>query len=326
MKILPTLSLQLPEGLRNNLAGLKTVDARIVIRNDPFHAVIDVRGMRVRAHFPDGVPETDFLRLARSGKNNHSLVFRIVRNDANDLKSALSPLLDRIIQSNPHILKDLAFPPHEINLAILLVPPSKRKKDFLHEKTAAVMNRLLAAGFPRESISELIRFLPGGDIASILFSLTGQSSRKKKFSEDIIEDLESFLSKKENNEYIPDMVSLFIQDIDNIINSALPDGDAFVPLQIAQKNDIMILSITLSLLGHLDVLAMKDNDYIHGMVLCDDNGSADILKKSLPDLSVKLIDIGLKADISIEERKNFLIELNERANIIFRERGINIRV
>ena len=304
---------------------MRSVEVRIVKREAPFHAVIDVRGQRLRAHFPDGVPGNDLLKLSRTGTGPDSTVFRIITDSRDHLKPSPG-MADILLLKNPHIAKDPVLLLNSGSLIDLFMPGPGRKKFMDRPRTADIMNRLLSAGLSRETISDLIRLLPGGDITSILLALSGEGPKKKNPSADLFSDLEKFLKENRNHDLLTDLIFLFANNQKVITDSAFFDTDNFVPTRVATGNDLLIVSLTLSFLGQLDIIGFKDKEHMHCSIICDNRDSVHLLKKRSPDLSLKLKEAGIKADISIEERKIFLIELNERAHIIFHERGINVRV
>ena len=326
MKIHPTLSLRISPALKESVNEKGAVAAKIIRREAPDRALIDIKGLRVRAHFPDGVPGTDTFRITHSEQKGRSLVFRILPDSLQSQQSGASTIISLLASKNPLLLRNITTPGHWKNIVELFVS-SPEKKEAHRGRTAAIMNRLHAAGLPREALIDYIRLIPGGNIASILLSLQNFPVSSELLPDSFMKELKNFLENSDSPEEKADLFSLFFNTGRSpVIDTALPDGDRFTPLAILPDGDMLVLSLSLSVLGNLDIIAYKDMDVIRCAIIAENASSIDMLRKSQADILIKLKEAGLKADITIEERKNFLSDLEKCSRSVIHDRGINIRV
>ncbi len=277
------------------------VPARITDRQDRYFATIHVKGQSLRAEFTSGVPGSNHLTLQLIKKDGDAVLFKLIQ--ATETGSLREKVSDYIFLPS-HALKNLT-PAHLataldqasslLELNIFLLNPEKKGK-IRGEGITALLNRLIAAGTPQQSLllfTSLLeaQLLSPGMLEYILGLISSREKKKgshhpQKGSEDILNllnEVESETDTKENKSMKSDLFRGVIEILSGRESSRegelpIPLDGEFIPLKVYQGEDAWFFSLELSSLGIIDIIARKKNSIT---LYADSSEKLDLIRKEI---------------------------------------------
>lgn len=314
MKVAPSPTLSLPRHLTESLKGDGIFRLRILVRETPHRALAEINGVRVQAHFTEGLPPGDFIRITRDGSHGEMTRFRILPDGRSDIPGI-----------PPQLLHKIPFPPGDtmtwpLSTSLVSLIMRRGNEDPGNNRALRFINRLLSRGIPMDTIRSLVRLLPGGEILALIHP-GGRHPSDQDDLQDCITEMESL----ENSDDVSMLISLLSQR-GPYYESAMDDEGHMVPLEIYRDRDFMAVSIALSGLGMIDIVAVAGEQSIRLFIITGSPDASDELGRSLPAFTSSIEGRIPPVTVTVMERRDFLDQVLEYKNINARGSGINIQV
>ncbi|HOW83735.1 MAG TPA: hypothetical protein PK573_14325 [Spirochaetota bacterium] len=312
--------------------------ARVVERRGRSSAVLEIGGGRIRAEFTRGLPAGDSLLLRLDGIKNESYVFKMV--GAGGRADYLARLLEFSLLGQDDVKR---FNPAEIGRilagrgdalfqlhAYLLQAEGRKGKG---GNAAALLSRLFSLGLGPDARADLAFFLferaLGGPFAAYIYGLFGRNRGKNReawpepgarnLAAQIETALDSVESGREREELIEFLAGALSDGPGPGPQSGvvpLDEDGVFVPVRYVKSGDFLALSLELSALGQLDIMARHEKGAISIMIVPDREDSGAFIRRSLPGLMESFAGSGMQAHVAVHNR-NIIIDKMVEINSYF---------
>jgi hypothetical protein len=143
--------------------------------------------------------------------------------------------------------------------------------------------------------------------------------------QDCITAMENLLMDDINPDKILQIISLFSQG-GPFYENAIDDGDDIVPFELFSEKNTLVISITFSALGMIDIVAVSDESATRIQLITESTDAADSIRQDLPSLYAELADRKSPIIITVTDRHSFLEEIDEYRTSLSRGVEINIQV
>ncbi len=257
------------------------VPARITDRQDRYFANISVRGHQLKAEFPGGVPGSNHLTLQLVKKEADSILFKLIQSsETASFKEKISDLIylptEKMNTLSPALLgKSLQQTSNLFELHFFLMYPQMKGR-LRGEGITQILNRLLMGEISHQSLILFSSLLQGEVIPpDFLHYFLKLLQRQRREDEpnlfpsketDLMKLLNNVMEDTDNNENDSLQRDLIKKSLEILIPKGEVTGcevpllidDEFIPLKIMHNEGNWILSIELSKLGTIDILAQKE--------------------------------------------------------------------
>ncbi|MCU0822714.1 MAG: hypothetical protein MUC95_09630 [Spirochaetes bacterium] len=344
----------------SSLSRLKTggnVHAKILERLNEREAIIDLAGKRARVEFLKGVPKSNRFILTVEGRDNNTYYFKILERinkseliksmadfsifDFSEMKKVNAGLMNKLFKNGlPGI--------YAFNL--ILIRELKKDSGDNTGGLSNIIRILLGKGLkPENALFLSMLFFTGKGLNSeqlisliMILSFAERYNNKDRgninFKENIYEKIDDIIKiindikeSGDKDEIIRDLIENFISTANSAKNGFscgeilyFDDNDSKELRYILNNNSILI-SLTLTYIGNLEILIKTDNTHCNIIFFCENDKSAEALKSGSDVLFSTLKDVsGKNFNIFFNNRKEAAEKIIEISS--FLSQSIDVRV
>jgi hypothetical protein len=355
IKITGRLNLQ---SLTKNIGGNGEISANVLKKIDGRFALLEIAGQRIRAEFLKGVPDQNRLLLELRDGEKNTFTFRIVREAvSNPFKDIAGFVLIDSIDLRKYILNinklsNIDYMSlYAFNAKLL---KNEQESDEKEKSIIKTLNLLLKYGIKKDDLG-IFSYLFCNKIGInnknilILLKLFGiiddnqigelgnyykDEKNIGKWVTDFIDNIKQILNNnKEDSRYLVENIIYQLYDIisdkgGDIKRGYIPylDGDEFRLIRVLSAKSSVLCSVTLSYLGHVELLLKNNMKSINISIICDDD-KRGIIQGNINELYDRLkAAIKRNIDINVLSRAGFKEKIIDLINSLYNISSIDIKV